>query len=376
MHVRILLLLSIIIGLTSSNVSCTSGENSLVTSSMSHNRWLNLLNLIPDNDFTQRGVYLQDYALLDEKVSQFSKDADKQRLIFNLPLFGTDKQAYSDEEWQKTLGFTKKDVTGSIYSFVAPSIEYQAVFGNFNKDTINRAVNTGPGNDIVERVIYRGYEFYSWGIDREIIPSLVGNVRSTGMGYRLGLIDDFVIWVSGTNIMREMIDSYCGYIDSLADREDYQLLADELNNLGTVNAFFSSESRSISYIEEITKLSGVMGSEIGQRFEDNLKSVPLLKFFQSFAVGSGIDENGIFLAILLLNESEDRARENGILLQQRLAQVVQLYSGNRWADNITQTIIQNRQLVTIAKLYGNVYSFWDNFALNGIATYEPLLVYE
>jgi len=49
--------------------------------------------------------------------------------------------------------------------------------------------------------------------------------------------------------IKEMIDCHNRSINSLADNNNYKLLANALDDMDTTNAFFSSESQSLSSIK-------------------------------------------------------------------------------------------------------------------------------
>jgi len=348
------------------------------------NRWLELLSALPENEITLKAAFLQDNAYLEEKRQQYPQISAEYAIIRNHPLLsGSTPGAYSDEEWKETLGFVSADIDQRIYAGELPLDYYEAVRGRFSRDDVDNAARTGPGNDMLEVVSYQGHEFYSWGGDNDINMSMRSNVRQLGRGFRLALVDDFIFWVRWTDGMKEMIDSHTDNIESLADNENYKLLAGGLEELDTATAFFSAESQSQSHIKEVYKdMLEEPSNERQQLFTEEVERQVRLKPYQALATGAGIDEKGYYLAIALLNPSEELARENATLLEQRINQskiAMAWYSqsGDKWSDLIEGMEIESKGRLTLARLYGAVVECWVNFNVMGImGPYEPLLIHE
>ncbi len=349
------------------------------------NRWLELLGILPENEVTLKAAFLQDSAYLDEKKRQYPQITAEYAIIRNHPLlFGTSPRAYSDEEWKETLGFVQADADQRIYAGELPQFYYEAVRGRFSRGDVDNAARTGPGNDMLEVVSYQGHEFYSWGGDNDINFSMRSNVRPLGRGHKLALVDDFIFWVRWTDGMKEMIDSYEDNSVSLADNEDYKLLAEALEELDTVTAFFSAESQSLGHISEVYQqiIEEPDDNEGPQIFVEEINMEVRLKPYQALATGAGINEKGYYLAIVLLNPSEEVARENATLLEQRInqskiAMAWHSQSGDKWSDLIESMEIESKGRLTIAELYGGVVECWVNFSVMPLlGSYEPLLLHE
>ena len=110
--------------------------------------------------------------------------------------------------------------------------------------------------------------------------------------------------------------------------------------------------------------------------EGRIKTKP----FSSFASGAGKDEQGTYLAIVLLNPDEGTAVANVDLLERRINESLMLpyIEGDRkWTDgdHIESMEINSNGRLTVAKLYGLVYTKWDDFDLTSGA-YMPLLLHE
>jgi hypothetical protein len=352
------------------------------------NCWLELLSVLPKNEDTLKSAYIQTkgyVGILREQLLS-SPDAPAGALDTvelsvhrSLPLFSS--TSYTDQEWSDTVGFNVKDVGESVVAGGGPPAYYQAVRGNFSKEDIENAARTGPLNEYIEVESYSGYEFYSWGEDFDIHMDWRSGVRRLGRGHRLAYVDGFAIWMLWTDGLKEMIDAYEGNIPSLADNEDYKLLAGVLEDMGTVTAFFSSESLSISefkgaFQERFEELRQKGQEQQVTEFENE----PLLKPYLSFASGAGKDEQGAYLLIVLANPDDSTARANMELLEQRINEsqmLPYLESDRKWTDggHVGNMEINSNGRLTVAKLYGPVYTNWDDFDLIS-GTYMPLLLHE
>ena len=165
-------------------------------------RWLELLKVLPENQTTLKGAYLQDNAYLDEKKQQYPqitkeyavshRSAGSHRSsLFSRYYNLTDPAANVKGEYRDTLGFTLDNVRQVIFSSESPHA-YEAYRGIFSKVDIDNAVKTGPFNDLLEIAHYGGFEFYSWGGDNEFNLERRSNVRPLGRGHRLALVDEAI----------------------------------------------------------------------------------------------------------------------------------------------------------------------------------------
>ena len=370
--------LALLVAVTLISQSGCGTEDEITTSES--NRWLELLSALPANEHTLTAAYLQDLAYFSEKISE--QTAPQYNISRQHHLSGYSIRVMpgkeTDEEWKQTLGFVFADVDQTIYAGADPVHCYEAVRGRFSQEDVDNAARTGPMNDILEINTYQGHEFYSWGGDFDVNLLMRSSVRPMGRGHRLALVDDFIFWVLWTEGIEEMIDSYEGNIESLADIEDYKLLAQGLEELDTVNAYFSSESHSPEYIEDLYQsLLEDPSDERQQLALEEIERETRLKPYQALATGSGYDGNGFYLAIVLLNLSEEVAQENATLLEQRINEsrlTMGEHRGQQWSDVIESMEIESRGRLTLARIYGEACGMWDLF--NIYEAWEPLLIHE
>jgi len=232
-------------------------------------------------------------------------------------------------------------------------------------------------------VQYGDSEFYSWGGDDEFDLDRRSNVRPLGRGHRLALVDDFIFWMVWTEGIEDMIDSYSDKINSLADIDEYQLIATKLAVLDVFHAYFSMDTNSYSDMTDWLEQSGDMfpiRPEQQERLDEAIYDTALLKPYEAFATGAGLDKYGYFLAIVLLNPDNNAAIQNASLLEKRINETQNVWQGNSWLDWIDDMQIESKGRLTTAKLYGAICEFWwERFEkldprFGGV--YEPLLLHE
>ena len=381
----VLLLVVMLISQTGCNGD-TEGAEPVASES---NRWLELLNVLPENEVTLKGAYLQDFSYLMDKVERHPEITDRYG-VSHISVGSTSslfsRYNFMDteivDEYKNTLGFTLDNVEQMISSGETPQA-YEAYRGIFSKVDIDNAVKTGPLNDLLEIVQYGDFEFYSWGEDNEINLSIRSSVRPLGRGHRLALVDDFIFWMVWTDGIEDMLDSYSDKIDSLADIEEYQLMARELAVLDVFHAYFSTDTNSYSDMTDWLEQSGDMfpiRAEQQERLEESINDTALLKPYQAFATGAGLDKDSYFLAIVLMNPDKDTAANNASLLKKRIRETQNVWQGNSWLDWIDDMQIESKGRLTTAKLYGAICEFWwqrfEYFDLRVGGVYEPLLLHE
>lgn len=351
------------------------------------NRWLELLRVLPENEITLVQTYLHTEGYVELMREEYSDVMEERHIAFaeliaynHLPLFYA--TSFTDQEWSETLGFGVMDIDASLVASSGPPKYYQAVRGNFTREDVENAARTGPLNEHLEIISYEGYDIYSWGADFSLQLDWSSGLRKMGRGHRLVYVDGFALWVLWTDGAKEMIDAYEGNIPSLADNEDYKLLAGVLEDMDTVSAYFTSNIQSAADVREMFKdrFDEAVEEGRGQMIEDFEKG-PFLKPFSSFATGAGKDEQGTYMVIALANTDESTARANADLLEQRINETnINLpFMGRvrKLTDDgqIESMEITSQGRLTVAKLYGPVYLAWDNFDLVSGA-YMPLLLHE
>ena len=356
------------------------------------NRWLESLNVIPENEVTVKGVYIQNLDYLKECQENNPQVTEQYAVVrlsvasgsglfrhyFNL----TDPEADVEGEYRNSLGFTFDNVGQMIDSGQDPHV-YQAYRGDFDKNSIDNAVKTGPLNELLEIVPYGDFSYYRWGEDDNFDLERRSNVRPLGRGHRLALADDFVFWTVWDAGIEDMIDSYSGNTGSLADIEEYKLLAEGLSKFRVFSAYFTGDTNSYSELKAyLEQYKDFLPFRPGQqeRLDEAIEDVPLLKPYLAYATGAGLDKNGYYLVVVLVNPDNNTAATNASLMKERINKTENVWQGKSWLEWITDTQIENEGRLTIAKLYGPACEFWPdrfrNLNLSAGGTFEPLVLHE
>ena len=391
----ITLILSAVLLLPVIGCNGDNGETGPVTSE--NNRWLELLNVIPERNETFRGVqintangvYIKDMAYLHERQAAFP--GIQQYAVVRLSLAGssglfsryydmTDPEADIEGEYRETIGFTYDDVDQMVSSGTQPYI-YEAYRGGFDKAEIDTAVKTGTRSEELQIIEYGGMEYYRWGEDNTANLSARTHVRPLGRGHRLALPGDFAFWTVWDEGVETMIDCYNNTTGSLADIEEYRLMAQGLSILDTFSGYMTIDTNSYDEVKDYLRREGLPEREgHEERFNLYLEEVSLLKPYNALATGAGLDEDGYYLAIVLVNPDSNTAKENASILEKRIEDTMDIWRGTLWSEMATYVMVESRDRLTLAKLYGAPSEFWpDRFGsleVIGTGAFEPLLVHE
>jgi hypothetical protein len=350
------------------------------TSTVQPNPWLDLLRVIPASGNTTSVTYVQNYAMLAARQQQFPAVAavpDGMRVMQNNRFWNVLR--YNADEWQRNMGFVMADMDQEAFaSRIPPVDQYQVLVGRFDRAKIEAALKSDPINDDLQVVTYSGVPYFSAADDGMTLGKR-SNLRPLGQGLRLSLIDNQMFYTNFTRTMQEMIDAHQDRIQSLADLETYQLLTDGLVRLDAFAGILSSESQAQSRMKEFYKdiindPGEGPGSLIRQTMAKQLQREVFLKPYQAFAVGEGLDENGYYMAVVLLNADQQTANDNAALLEKQIKQS-KVGEDQPWTGIIDSMKITSAGRLTLARLYGRAAFYWKAFD-NLTGGYEPLLMYK
>lgn len=268
------------------------------------------------------------------------------------------------------LGYGPLDVERSIwchaYGTNLPAT-CEAVKGNFDTAVVAQAIanNPDPASAPLSSQS-NGIDIYSWDdsriFDRALHPPVFDDY---GQGRTLAVQPHDIFGCIKPEMIDNMIDASKGNIASLADSPLFQQMAGKLELLGAMSAvlfdgFMIPERRSGSgelYIQQQEEL-----------FEKSALTAPLLGPYLAYAAGLGVDELGLFVAMILVYDSPDLVEDDIPILKERLAAGYNT-AKDPWAVEVTSSEIWPDGNTLCAKLRGNVTSYWDCFVGQ-----EPLLV--
>ena len=295
------------------DLSATSTLTPLVSSSS----FEEVLRLIPDTPRARSSVYINDYAkvreLLDIQLPVPNADDDEIMEYF-MRLRGApsgDSCGIQEAPWingmslqdppqflanRQYLGFDLRNVDQSALVGFGPPRQVEVLVGRFDPEATEQALNACPECPPPLYQDYQGVPFYSWGEDMEMNPQMRLSppaFDTFGRGGRIAVQDEHVFRAIWTEGIEELIDASLGHRASLADVEEFRLLAQGLSDVGACSGWISDDPEALALMLRLT-------------FEE----VPPLIALKAFAVGGGLDQTGRFTAMVLLHEDTVSAMES------------------------------------------------------------------
>ena len=321
------------------------------------NPYVELLRLVPDTPETRSFVLINDYALtrelfniplpgpgadeeaLEEYFAAFlgtPVDEEGPRLVPGPFISGFHQYAGVSLDRRRYLAFDLRDVEKSVVAGTPPG-ELEIIRGRFDPQTTDRALST-CSNECTPpdtREEYRGVTFYSWGEDVAITPQKIlvpPTFDQVGRGGRIAVQDRYVLRTLGTDHMKSVVDASLNKRPSLADQEDYRLMAQGMTELGAYGMFFTDQTQ--GFDETLKALCEGMNKQACVRLGAQLEErEPMLRPYQVFATGVGRDEKGSYTALVLVHADETSAKDNLTLLRRRITEGTSLwFSGVLWAE--------------------------------------------
>jgi hypothetical protein len=244
---------------------------------------------------------------------------------------------------------------------------YEAIEGNFDIAAVSRAAVDYPEpqySPVWSRS--SGIDIYSWDGERisarVLHPPLFDDF---GQGRTLAVQPQDIFGCIQAGSIDDMIAASQGKTTRLADSLLFQEMADKLELMGAMSAVMSD------YFLVPDQHSGSTDRYTQQReelFNESALTAPLLGPYLAYAAGLGVDELGLFVALVLVYDSPDLAEKDIPIMKERLAAGYNTAKGP-WAVEADSFEIWPDGITLCAKLRGNVTSYWDCFVGQ-----EPLLV--
>jgi hypothetical protein len=203
---------------------------------------------------------------------------------------------------------------------------------------------------------YRDTIIHSWGDSKEwhskdrLSPP---HQNPSGQAVPLAINDSHLFVADSVNNIKSMIDASLGKSKSLADVPELSLAAKGMYELGAYGAIIAYESLVHESVYPEIQQQG-----------------PRLKKFITFGTGPGWDKNGDYIALVIVHDNEDVAKENKVLLEQRINAMT--YNGQAFNDIVNATEISIDGKVLLAKLYTQSKTLWRFWVMDQ----GPLLLHE
>ena len=377
-------------------VACDGGEPSAYEA---------LLATIPDTPETRNEVYIADYALArqvfdaatfplpgpeddEAAVAAFTSfewvnmEPGTSNVDYPLPLsYGfLDQVIYGNytEMMAENLQYLAFDVRNIDQSILAgrPDQHHQALQGRFDSQAADSALSACSECPAPKREEHRGVLYYSWGEDyatdvyTTFVPPVFDNL---GRGGRIAVLDEYLFRTLGTTEMKALIDVHLKEGPSLADVEEFRLMAGGMSRLRAYTMLLSDgvEAWDLNVPPKV-----IVGGKVyqGHINEQLAESGPRLRPYNAYATGAGKDEEGSYMALVLIHADDASAEENVGLLRKRIEEGSSIFGDYPWSDviEVDRLEINADGRLLLAKLRGRIAS--EPF--NWVFSRDALILYE
>ena len=259
-------------------------------------------------------------------------------------------------ERSEYVGFDIRNENQSV-TVGAPLGIFEVLRGRFDFDMTDRRLRvcaeTVIGCETPATEDYRGVTLYIWGRDSEANHQKVLGPPAFdkfGRGGRIAVQENYVFRTIETPGMKEMIDAGLNRRRSLADVEEFQLLANGMNELGPYTMFLSDETLGFEETAK-TVFEDRKWADQGQ-LRQELEGEPMLRHYQAFATGAGKDDHGAYTALVLVHADQGSAEENVERLLLRIEQGRSWYYPTPWSVDfdIGRMEVRSEGRLLLAKL--------------------------
>jgi hypothetical protein len=276
------------------------------------------------------------------------------------------------EYFHDYLAFDFRNIDQSVLTGMPPG-RLEIVRGRFDPDATDRALGACSECPPPLREEHLGVSFYSWGVDdtwnlsMKLAPPAFDQV---GRGGRIAVQGDQIFRTLETPEMKALIEASLGKRRTLADVEEFRLLANWISKLGAYAVLLSDQTWTLEDILQAYSEGGSSPEKLSH-IRQELEEGPLLRPYQTVAMGGGYDEDGGYMALVLVHADTAAAEENVGLLQWRIQETTRLSDGQPWAERIDSVEISTEGRVLLAKLRGRIALGW-----RGFLNLESVLVHE
>ena len=347
-----------------------------------------LLAGIPDTPDTRMSVLINDYAAvrevfaiplpgpeagelaLTEYIIGLLGPANMSHLSQGPFITGISGEAMGNSRMEY-LAFDGRNVDQSVEAGIVPFI-LEVAHGRFDPAATAQALEACSECPPPDIVTYNDVSFYSWGEDGQ------GNLRGRngppafdqlGRGGRIAVTSEYVYRTVETPGMKALIDSRARNGRSLADVEEFRLLGKAISDLDAYAAFFSDQTHKIDADLDYSSIIGTLPG-IQENLIAEIGGSSLLLPYLAYAVGTGRDDTGPYLALALVHSDEGSAQENSQRLGRRISDDPDLQA---WMEGWGESTLIVGGRVLSAKIRGErPASLWRGLAF----TITPLIPHE
>ena len=358
-----------------------------------------LLRAIPDTPENRHEVSIDDYTvarrLFDSPLPGPGDDEDALQEFYDWrhpidattmgdtsPVLGFGSSFFSPYHIHRGLGHPHIQHLASL-AFDIRSIDQtitadrlgaslDVTLGRFDPEATDEALRSCSECPTPDREEYGGVSYYSWGQDNEVDSKMALAPPAfdvQGRGGRLAVLDSYVLRTQTTDGMKSVIGALRDERTSLADFEEYRLLATSMSQLGVYSMLltdntFGLEASIESYLES-WRAAGEDAKEVRATFT----GPGTLRPYQAFATGAGKGEHGPYMALALVHANSGLAEENVELLRRRIEEGSSSAFQAPWSDiiDVASLEIRSEGRLLLAKLRGEIsinFSTWVSWRDN------------
>ena len=368
-----------------------------------------LLGTIPDTPRTRWAVSIYDYALVRQMFDiplpgpEDGEDALEEYYAYDPPFEGLGDvfpalggiglsffDPFSRDSNQihqnfQHLAFDVRNIDRIVLAYAELPPEHEGttlsqmevIQGRFDPQASDAALSTCSECPAPSREEHRGIPFYSWGEDYALDRDMQFKPPAFdefGRGGRIAVMDEYLFRSLGTSEMQTLIDTHLNEEPSLAEVEEFRLLANAMSQLGAYFMILSDDAEvwDISEIV-ITLVEGHHHVDIDRVRQEIAELGPWLRPYDAYATGAGKDEDGSYIALALVHADDASAEENVGLLHRRIEEGSSFFWRIPWSDviDVGRLEIKAEGLLLLAKLRGFARS-WSDWLLS----LDPLIGYE
>ena len=349
--------------------------------------------MIPDTPETRQYLFINDFAKIRElfDISLPGEDAEESDLTEYLKYLGGSHEVYESEGalrpnlaarpsiagmtsrddpiHRDSIGFDQRNFEQTVLVTDLENRDLEIIRGRFDPVATEQAINGCSECPSHDGVIYNGVKLYIWGED------LAGDRKlryrppafdTFGRGGRIAVTDDYVFRTIETHRIEMLIDATAGDRPSLAEFEEFRLIAAALDELDVYGALISIRTQSLGNYPLPFSLP------FGNRLEyilERLDESPLLRPYRAFATAIGRDKDGHYMALVLVHENEVLAQENVGLIEKRLKDpgtLLRVDSKETFAEEVNLRSVESQVdgRVLVAKLRGDLSRKWTTWYFN------------
>lgn len=267
----------------------------------------------------------------------------------------------------KYLGYDASNIDAEI-QYIYPPYDVVSAIGHFDPAKTAKALANqddwpSSARDAYSTVNYRDIIIHSWGdglkpeLTRILTPP---HIDQLGRAKPLAISKNSLLYASSVDTIKLMIDASQNKTDSLADLQEYVLVARGLSKLETYVGIIGRGTLVTNELDEDTR-----GKFTDSQYQEIMKSQePRLKRFTTFGTGLGKDEKGLYVALVLVHNSSSDAAQNVTLLKQRIETTNSIRADIPRSKIITDMDINYDGKVLVAKLYNKSTSYWASWLIN------------